>query len=74
MANSKTRNVPELTEFLPYLRTILKHFQLSGKNSALRNETLEIMEMKTIHMMTFCPTRMSYLLSACSQTVKLLVH
>ena len=37
------------------------------------NDALEILEMKTIHMMTLCPTRLSYLLSACAQTVDQLV-
>ena len=32
-----------------------------------------MMDMKTIHMMTYCPTRMSYLLTASTQIVNLLV-
>ena len=27
------------------------------------------MDMKLIHMMSYCPTRMSYILSACTQVV-----
>lgn len=72
MVNSKTMNVPEISEFLPSFRTILRHFQLSGKSTALLNEALDVLEMKSIHMMTFCPTRMSYLLSAAKQSVNLL--
>ena len=29
--------------------------------------------MKSVHMMTFCPTRMSYLLSTCAQVVNIFV-
>ena len=32
-----------------------------------------MMDMRTIHMMTYCPTRMSYLLTASTQIVNLLV-
>ena len=66
-------NVPEITEFVPFFRTMLRHFQLSGKSTSLLNDALEVLEMKSIHMMTFCPTRMCYLLSACAQVVNLLV-
>ena len=73
LTNSKTMNVPEFSEFLPPFKTILRHFQLSGKSTSLLNNALEVLDLKTIHMMTFCPTRMAYLLSACAQVVKLLV-
>ena len=66
-------NFPDLSEFIPTLKAILRHFQLSGKSTALLNEALEMMDMKTIHMMTYCPTRMSYLLTASTQIVNLLV-
>ena len=66
MVNSKTVNVPDITEFLPYFCTILRHFQLSGKSLTLLNEALEILELKTIHILTFCPTNMNYLLQAFS--------
>ena len=54
-------------------KAILCHFKLSGKSTALLNETLEMMDTKTIHMMTYCPTRMPYLLTASTQIVNLLV-
>ena len=73
MTNSKTMNFLDLSEFIPTLKVILRHFQLSGKSTALLKEALEMMDMKTIHMMTYCPTRMSYLLTASTQIVNLLV-
>ena len=73
MVNSKTMNVQDITDFVPTLRVVLRHFQLSGKSTALLNEALDVLDMKSIHMMTFCPTRMSYILSASAKTVALLV-
>ena len=73
MANSKTMNFPDLSEFIPTLQAILRHFQLSGKSTALLNKALEMMDITTIHMMTYCPTQMSYLLTASTQIVNLLV-
>ena len=73
MLNSETVNAPDITEFLPYFRTILRHFQLSGKSLALLNESPKILELKTIHMMIFCPTRMNYLLQVCAKLNKIVV-
>ena len=73
MANSKTMNFPDLSDFIPTLKAILHHFQVSGKSTALLNEALEMMDLRTIHMMTYCPTWMSYLLTASIQIVNLLV-
>ena len=73
MANSKTMNFPDLSDFIPTLKAILHHFQVSGKSTALLNEALEMMDMRTIHMMTYCSTWMSYLLTASTQIVNLLV-
>ena len=41
MTNSKTMNFPDLSEFIPTLKAILCHFQLSGKNTALLNEDMK---------------------------------
>ena len=76
MTNSKTMNFPdlsELSEFIPNLKAILCHFQLSGKSIALLNNALEMMDMKTIHMMTYCHNPMTYLFTASTQIVNLLV-
>ena len=73
LTNSKTMNVSEISEFVPPFRTILRHFQQSGKSSCLLNEALGMLDMKTVHIMSFCPTRMAYLLYACAQVVDLLL-
>ena len=61
IANSKIRNVFELTEFLPHFWAIIKQFQMNGKSSAIVSETLKIMEMKIINAMTFWITKVLYL-------------
>ena len=73
LANSKTMCVVEVSEFLPYFRKIMKHFALSGKSSSALNDTLAVLHMRKVHMITFCPTRMCYLLTACALSVSLFV-
>ena len=68
MANSKTRSVEPVVEFLGCFRKVTKHFQLSIKCS-IGCATYE----ESVHMVTFCPTRMAYLLTACAQAVLLLL-
>ena len=60
-------------EFLPPVRSILRHFQLNGRSTTLLNDALESLDMETVHMMSFCLTTMSYILTACKQTVVNLV-
>ena len=72
LTNHKTVNVPEVSEYLPALRSILKHFQLSGRSTAVLNDALGSLDMKTV-CMSFCPTRMPYILTACKQIVVNLV-
>ena len=59
MANSQTEIILELSEFLPNLKTMMRRFQSIGKITALLNKTLEMIDLKIIHMMTICRTRMS---------------
>ena len=73
LTNAKTRSVPGVSEFLPSLRSILRHFQLSGRSTAMLNDALEGLDMKTTHVILFCLTRMPYILTACKQTVVNLV-
>ena len=51
----------------------MKHFKLSGKSTCALNDALEVLGMKKMHKMSSCPTKMVYLLSACSQAVAVLV-
>ena len=64
MAKSQTYSVPEVKEFQIYLRIPLHHFQLNSKSTHLLHEALSNLEIKKIHMVTWCPMHMSYLLSA----------
>ena len=45
----------------------------SGKSTCALNEIIDVMGMKKVHMVFFCPTRMAYLLTADAHSVKLLV-
>ena len=65
-----SHSVEEVKTFVEHLRPILRHFQLSGKSTCLLNAALETMDMKPVHMMTWCPTRMSHLLTSSAQTVE----
>ena len=69
MSSSQTMSVP----FAEGLQPILRNFTLSGKNSSVLNDTLEIMEMKPIKLMAWCPTRMGNLLDCCLHAVNILV-
>ena len=59
--------------FLPTFRIIISQFQLSYKSLAILTESLEELEMRLLHVMPFCPTPISYLLTACKQAVNLLL-
>ena len=45
----------------------------SGKSTCALNEIIDVMGMKKVHMISFCPTRMAYILTAAAHSVKLLV-
>ena len=70
MSKSETYSVEEVKTFVEHLRPILRHYQLSGKSTSILNAALEAMDMKPVHMMTWCPTRMSNLLTSSAQTVE----
>ena len=62
ISSSKTMSVPEVVTFVEGLHPILRNFKLSGKSTSLLNNALEIMEMKPVKLMVWCPTRMANLL------------
>lgn len=72
MATSKTMQVDAVVTFASGLKPILKHFKSSGKSSSALNEALEIMEMKPMKAMTWCPTRMGNILTSSSRAVEIL--
>ena len=51
----------------------MKHFLNSAKSTSLRNGTLAVFSMKKVHLMTFCPTRLPYLLDSCLQAYELFI-
>ena len=73
MSSSQTMSVPKVVTFAEGLQPILRNFTLSGKNSSMLNDALEIMEMKPIKLMAWCPTRMANLLDCCLHAMKILV-
>ena len=46
---------------------------VTRKRVAVLNEALQVLDMKEVHLITFCPTRMTCLLTACSQVVHFLL-
>ena len=62
-----------LNLLVPPFHAIFCHFQESGKSACLLNEALGMQDMKTLRMMSFCLTRVAYLLCACAQVVDLLL-
>ena len=71
--SSQTMSVLKVVRFAEGLQPILRNFTLSGKNSSMLNDALEIMEMKPIKLMTWCPTRMANVLDCCLHAVNILV-
>ena len=51
----------------------MKHFQNSAKSTSSFNDTLAIFSMKKVDLITFCPTRMSYLLDSCLKATELFI-
>ena len=51
----------------------MKHFQNSAKRLSLLNDTLVVFSIAKVHLMTFCLTRVSYLLDSCLQAVELFI-
>ena len=73
MVKSKTMCVDEVKTFARNIRILLNHLHLSGKSTALLKEAMHNLDMKPVHLVTWCPTRMMHLLIACRQTVENLV-
>lgn len=73
ITKSKKLNIQEIIDLLPSLKSIICHFRLSRKSLATFNEALDVLEIKPVHLMLFCRTCISYLLTACKQAVNLLL-
>ena len=61
----------EVTDFDQNFRKVMELFQNSAKSTSSFNDTLAIFSMKKVHLITFCPTCMSYLLESCLKAVEL---
>ena len=70
MTNSQTKNITQLLKILLYLKAIMHYLQLSIKSTGLMNEILGQMDIRSIHMVAFCPARLSYILPTSTQTLK----
>ena len=70
MSKSQTYSVEEVKVFVEHYRPILRHYQMSSKSTCILNDALQAMDMKQVHLMTWCPTQMSNLLTCAVQTVK----
>ena len=73
LSSSKTMCVQEVVDYTTHLKPVLKHFKNSGKSLSLLNDALEVLEMKKLHTMTWCPTRMGFLLVASKRAEEMLV-
>ena len=73
LATSKTMSVQDVVEYATKIRPILKYFKNSGKSLSLLNDALKLLEMKEMKALTWCPTRMGYLLTASKRSTELLV-
>ena len=51
----------------------MKHFQNSAKSLSLLNDTLAVSSMTKVHLITFCPTRVSYVLDSSLQAAELFI-
>ena len=49
-------NVSEVRDYILSIQKDMKHFKLSGESTGTLNETLVVMSMKKVHMLSFCPT------------------
>ena len=66
-------SVQEVVEYAINLRPVLKHFKNSGKSLSLLNDALQLLEKKKLKALTWCPTRMGYLLVSSKRSAELLV-
>ena len=71
--HSKTINIQDISDFVQVFRKIMKHFKHSTKYTSLITDVLDILCMKKVHLITFCLTRIAYLLDSCLKAVELLV-
>ena len=58
-------NEAEITMLYECLRTVVKHFKSSIKSKELLDEAMEILELQSLHLISWYLTRMGHFLKAC---------
>ena len=73
MSSSQPISMSEVVTFVERLQPIFKNFTFRATSSSLLNNALEIMEMKPIKIILWCPTKMANLIDCCLHTVNILI-
>ena len=76
IARSETMCVKSVKTCYESLRSIVNHFTLSSQSKDLLDESLRMLELKPIHLLSWCNTRMAHFLDACERfdTIILAIH
>ena len=76
IARSETMSVGAVKSCYEHFRPIVNHFALSSQSKDLLDESLRMLELKPIHLLSWCNTRMAHFLDACERfdTILLAVH
>ena len=76
MARSETMCVEAVKTCYESLRPVVNHFTLSSPSKDLLDESLRMLELKPIHLLSWCNTRMAHFLDACERfdTIILAIH
>ena len=73
MARSETMSVEAVKTCYESLRPIVNHFSLSPLSKEVLDESLRILELKPIHLLSWCNTRMAHFLDACVRFDEIIV-
>ena len=65
LARSQTMSVEQVTLLYPCLKTVTKHFTNSCKSKEQLDKAMCMLELKPIHMLSWCATRMAHFMEAC---------
>ena len=64
LTTTKIMNVPEITVHYDCIQKMVKHFQISAKNKELRDDAIKILEVKPLHFVFWCKTKIGHFLKA----------
>ena len=76
IARSHSMSVAAVKTCYEHLRPIVNHFALSSRSKELLDESMWMLELKPIHLLSWCNTRMAHFLDACDRfdTIILAIH